>query len=58
MALQFFSVHSEALAFTHDSLRRHAAEQGQRPPGPTRALRAVPPGLSAGPLRRPPGPFF
>jgi hypothetical protein len=41
MALQFFSVHSEALAFTHDSLRRHAAEQGQRPPGPTRALRVA-----------------
>lgn len=41
MALQFFSVHSEALAFTHDSLRRHAAEQGHRPPGPTRALRVA-----------------
>lgn len=41
MALQFFSVHSEALAFTHDSLRRHAAQQGQRPPGPTRALRVA-----------------
>jgi len=41
MALQFFSVHSEALAFTHDSLRRHAVQQGQRPPGPTRALRVA-----------------
>lgn len=41
MALQFFSVHSEALAFTHDSLRRHAAEQGHRLPGPTRALRVA-----------------
>ena len=39
MALQFFAVHSDALAFTHDSLRRHAQRTGTRPPGPTRALR-------------------
>jgi hypothetical protein len=39
MALQFFAVHSDALAFTHDSLRRHAQQTGTRPPGPTRALR-------------------
>ena len=41
MALQFFSVHSEALAFTHDCLRRHAHHHGLRPPGPTRALRVA-----------------
>jgi hypothetical protein len=39
MALQFFAVHSEALATTHDALQRHASAQGLRPPGPTRALR-------------------
>ena len=39
MALQFFAVHSEALATTHDALQRHASRHGQRPPGPTRALR-------------------
>jgi hypothetical protein len=39
MALQFFAVHSEALATTHEALQRHASSQGLRPPGPTRALR-------------------
>ena len=39
MALQFFAVHSEALATTHDALQRHASAHGSRPPGPTRALR-------------------
>ena len=39
MALQFFAVHSEALAATHEALQRHASSQGLRPPGPTRALR-------------------
>ena len=39
MALQFFAVHSEALATTHDALQRHASAHGLRPPGPTRALR-------------------
>lgn len=39
MALQFFAVHSEALATTHDALQRHASRHGLRPPGPTRALR-------------------
>ena len=39
MALQFFAVHSEALATTHDALQRHASSEGLRPPGPTRALR-------------------
>lgn len=39
MALQFFAVHSEALAATHDALQRHASRHGLRPPGPTRALR-------------------
>jgi len=39
MALQFFAVHSEALAATHDALQRHASAHGMRPPGPTRALR-------------------
>jgi hypothetical protein len=39
MALQFFAVHSEALATTHDALQRHASALGLRPPGPTRALR-------------------
>jgi hypothetical protein len=27
MALQFFAVHSEALATTHDALQRHASAQ-------------------------------
>jgi len=39
MGLQFFAVHSEALATTHDALQRHASAHGLRPPGPTRALR-------------------
>jgi len=39
MALQFFAVHSEALATTHDALQRHASAHGLRPPVPTRALR-------------------
>jgi|688.fasta_scaffold03518_16 hypothetical protein len=39
MALQFFAVHSEALATTYDALQRHASAHGLRPPGPTRALR-------------------
>ena len=39
MALQFFAVHSEALATTHDALQRHASAHGLRSPGPTRALR-------------------
>lgn len=39
MALQFFAVHSEALAYTHDSLQTHARAHGLRCPGPTRALR-------------------
>lgn len=39
MALQFFAVHSDALATTHDALQRHASSEGLRPPGPTRALR-------------------
>jgi len=39
MALQFFAVHSEALAHTHDALQAHAMAQGERTPGPTRALR-------------------
>lgn len=39
MALQFFAVHSEALAYTHDALQAHAAAHGLRCPGPTRALR-------------------
>jgi hypothetical protein len=39
MALQFFAVHSEALATTHDALQRHASAHGLRPPGPTRVLR-------------------
>jgi hypothetical protein len=39
MALQFFAVHSEALAFTHDALQAHANALGLRAPGPTRALR-------------------
>jgi hypothetical protein len=41
MALQFFAVHSEALATTHDALQRHASAHGLRPPGPTRALRVA-----------------
>jgi hypothetical protein len=39
MALQFFAVHSEALAFTHDALQAHAKSLGLRAPGPTHALR-------------------
>lgn len=39
MALQFFAVHSEALASTYDALQRHASAHGLRPAGPTRALR-------------------
>ena len=39
MALQFFAVHSEALAYTHDALQAHAAAHDLRSPGPTRALR-------------------
>ncbi|MEB3325767.1 MAG: hypothetical protein VKM17_10600 [Cyanobacteriota bacterium] len=39
MALQFFAVHSEALAYTHDALQAHALAHGLRSPGPTRALR-------------------
>jgi hypothetical protein len=39
MALQFYAVHSDALAFTHDALQAHANAHGLRAPGPTRALR-------------------
>jgi hypothetical protein len=41
MPLQFYAVHSEALAHTHDALQAHARSCGQRPPGPTRALRVA-----------------
>lgn len=41
MALQFFAVHSDALAHTHDALHAHATSLGRKPPGPTRALRVA-----------------
>jgi hypothetical protein len=41
MALQFYAVHSVALAHTHDALRALAERLGRTPPGPTRALRVA-----------------
>lgn len=41
MALQFYAVHSAALAHTYDSLQRLAQLQGRPAPGPTRALRVA-----------------
>jgi hypothetical protein len=41
MALQFYAVHSVALAHTHDALRALAERLGRTPPGPTRGLRVA-----------------
>jgi hypothetical protein len=41
MALQFYAVHSAALAHTYDALQRLAQLKGRPAPGPTRALRVA-----------------
>lgn len=39
--MQFYAVHSDALALTHDALQRYCHHQGMRPVGPTRVLRVA-----------------